>query len=431
VKQFVVRQGLRLLALVALGIVVGGGGVISGSPSPLAAQTLNTAEWSTLAANPQRTSWVNETTDPANMHLEWTRPIDAFIPMNSQIVGAGGLIYVTTAGGLIALYADPPGGGNSIGDVAWRFDTSMPLGNSPSIDNGTLYVAGYDKRLHALNAKTGSELWSFDLAGAGYSANPLVVDGRVLIGKPRRFSSTPSGRREHRGKAKLLWKYNTGSPIRESAAYLNGTVYFAASDNRAYALDATTADPAGSLRWRSAVLPSEGFFSYWPVVYRDKVIFSGGQAYRQGQDPGTSSVACAAPAACPYDNYERLQKDAIFGPAAAGSLPSAGVSPAWAQGKKVKDYTLVSDYLARNPLRRTTLVLNQTDGSEYTQVVNGHTSYAPLALFHTHSGSSYPPVVDANNDMVYFKHHHLSCRGRVQHLPGRRPWLEPRLGTLC
>ena len=170
-----------------------------------------------LGANLQRTSWTPEEAT-GRLNLEWYRPIEAYIPQNVQIIAANGLLYVSTSGGLYALNA-------ASGDVAWRFDTAMPLGNSPTVIDGVAYVGGYDRKLHALNAVTGAHLWSFDGAKAGYSANPLVVDGKVIVGNRdgRLYAIGAHGTPQQ---GKIVWQFNANSPIRLSAAYADGVILF-------------------------------------------------------------------------------------------------------------------------------------------------------------------------------------------------------------
>jgi hypothetical protein len=63
-----------------------------------------TGEWNMVAGNPERTSWVPEQVT-GNLQVAWYRPIEAYIPQNSQIIAANGLLYIATARGLYALDA--------------------------------------------------------------------------------------------------------------------------------------------------------------------------------------------------------------------------------------------------------------------------------------------------------------------------------------
>jgi hypothetical protein len=130
--------------------------------------------WNMAGANPQRTSWVPDEVR-GRLSPAWYRPIEAFIPQEIQVIAARGKVFIASARGLYALEA-------KTGELAWRFDTELPLGNAPTIDGEICYVGGMDRRLHALEADTGRHLWSFDGATAGYRTNPLVVEGKVILG---------------------------------------------------------------------------------------------------------------------------------------------------------------------------------------------------------------------------------------------------------
>ena len=103
------------------------------------AKTFAQAEnpWPMVAANPQRTSYSPEnlTSLHGSMRVEWYRPIEAYIPPYSHVIAANNLIYVSTAKGLFALYLTDSDGTGPLreGDTAWRYDTQLPLQNSPTL----------------------------------------------------------------------------------------------------------------------------------------------------------------------------------------------------------------------------------------------------------------------------------------------------------
>ncbi|NIT57785.1 MAG: PQQ-binding-like beta-propeller repeat protein, partial [Aliifodinibius sp.] len=136
--------------------------------------TTGDGEWSMVAGNIERTSYTEEEVT-GNLDVEWYRPIEAYIPQNSQIIASNGMLYVSTAKGLYALNA-------ANGQLVWRFDTDLPLGNSPSVADGVVYVGGYDRKIHALDAYQGVHLWAFEGARAGFDTNPLVVNDVVFAG---------------------------------------------------------------------------------------------------------------------------------------------------------------------------------------------------------------------------------------------------------
>jgi len=349
-----------------------------------------TPEWPMLAANPERTSWTAEEVSGA-LHVEWYRPIEAYIPQNVQLIASNGLIYVSTSRGLYALDA-------SNGNVAWRFDTELPMGNSPTISSGVVYVGGFDRKLHALNAVTGAYLWSFDGAQAGYDTNPLVVNGKVILGN-RDGSMYAIGAHGTINQGQLIWKFVSGGSIHLSAAYKNGVVYFAADDNHAYALNASD----GSLLWKSAKLPGDGYHSFWPVVYQDKVVYSAAPGYRMGLNPGLNSITNSQ--GTTYGSIRDLERADIFYNAPLGATLGA-LLPAqdWSHGYPVMDGSRVTEYLEDNPTpntykykpwRRTFIMLETSNGSEYTMDSDsdGRREYMPYAYWGTNSGNRYPPIV--------------------------------------
>jgi hypothetical protein len=53
--------------------------------------------WPMVAANPQRTSWTpTQVTGP--LHVEWYRPIEAYISQNVQVIASNGLLYISSPG---------------------------------------------------------------------------------------------------------------------------------------------------------------------------------------------------------------------------------------------------------------------------------------------------------------------------------------------
>lgn len=401
-------------------------------PAGAAASAGSAPEWNTVAGNPQRTSWTPEEVS-GQLTLEWYRPIEAYIPQNVQIIAANGLLYISTSRGLYALYATDPDGAGPIqaGDVKWRYDTELPLGNSPTVVNGVAYVGGYDRKIHVLDALSGVHLWSFDQAQAGYSSNPLVVNGVVYAGNRDGYMYA-IGAQGSAQQGQLIWRFKAGGPIFTSAAYNNGTIYFAARDNFAYALDANT----GALTWVSPRMPGETYQSFWPVVYRDKVIFSGASSYRSNLNPGTRSVS--DPANPPsYETTSRMEKDDVFfdklmtaGGSGGTVGPTVAISETWSQGKTVIDGSRLIQYYEddpnpdahlHKPWRRTYIVLNASDGSEYTfdSNGNGYPEYAPIAFWATASGNQYPPLVGPD-DVIYQNNIYSISSGSTYDIPQGR-----------
>jgi len=324
-------------------------------------------DWPMAAANPQRTSWTPEEVRGLLKPI-WHKPIEPYISQKVQIIASNDLLYISTARGLYALHTGTGATGEA-GDVAWVYPTELPLGHSPTIHDGVAYVGGFDHRLHAIDALTGQGIWTFE-AESGFQTNPLVVEGKVYAGNRDGYMYAIHAASQP-GAGQLAWKYKTGGPILFSAAYQDNTLYFAANDSHAYALNATN----GTLIWKSAKLPGGGFNSWWPVVHQDKVIFAGGHNYRVRLDPGPETDLQGLETS---DLYEGVPTDQ---PIAASRVLA---------------------YYEQKPHRRTYFVLKRSDGQEVTYDFDGDglKEYAPITWFGTHSpGNRYPPVVGSDGKL--------------------------------
>jgi hypothetical protein len=351
-------------------------------------QKVTTAEgeggWSMAGANPQRTSWVPEEIR-GEVKALWYKPFEPFIPPRVQVIAAYDTLYISTSNGLYALDA-------GTGNEKWVYPTELPLGHSPTLYKGIAYVGGFDRKLHAIDALTGEGLWTFE-AGAGFDTNPLVVEGKVFAGNRDGYFYAVYAEGSNAGQ--LAWKFKTGGPIHFSAAYDSNVLYFASDDSHAYALTAAT----GELVWKSPKLPGAGFHSWWPVIYKDQVVFAGSNNYRNGSILGGGAL-------------HNLDEEAVFpnrevDPAGTLVGPLGENSGDWAPGTPTIDASKpettsngstksITEYLEESPWRRTYFVLNRVTGEEYTSDFDGDgkPEYAPILWFgNKGNGNRYPPVI--------------------------------------
>jgi outer membrane protein assembly factor BamB len=340
------------------------------------------ADWYMLAANPQRTSWNSEEVR-GNLGVEWYRPIEPFVHHKIQVIAAEDKLFVSTARGLYAFDA-------SNGAHVWTYGTELPLGHSPTYANGILYVGGYDRRIHAINASNGNlkNGWTFVEAGAGFETNPLVIGGRVYAGNRDGYfyclDANGGG---------LIWRWRDetdefpDAPIRHSAAYKDGVFYFGSDNSHAYAVR----DKGGSaaLVWKSEKLPGVGFTTYWPVVYtepstgKDYVLFSGTK-----KEAGWVWFG---------DSYFDENYDIFAGISAGGLIGPTGTVPGdWASGTRTIDASRIQQYFDQKPHKRHLFVLDATTGVE-------HPVFAPVSwVSATHGGRKQPPVI--GGDGVIYTH---------------------------
>ncbi len=359
---------VTMLSLSLLALIASGGSVVR-------AQAMASPGWVTAGANPQRTSWVPDAA-PGLLKPIWVKPVEPYISQKVQIITTSGKLFLSTARGLYAFDADT-------GADLWVYPTALPLGHSPTYAGGRIYVGGLDRKIHALDADTGRGLWTFSAAG-GFHTCPLVVEGLVYAGSRDGFMYAVDA-----NSGELAWKHQTGGQILQSAAYQDGVIFFGSQDARVYALDART----GAQVWRSDKLPGMGWHSWWPVIYKDVVLFT-----RTEVEKGLVG----------FQNDWAFSKNKT-----AKNLPGVrGAEPGdWAAGEPTVDIRTnpnggtIPDWFEQYRWRRSLIVLDRKTGAEVAFDLDndGVTDAAPMLWGWTHGGTCYPPLVSGRNGVIYFR----------------------------
>jgi hypothetical protein len=345
------------------------------------------SNWPMAGANPQRTSWTPEIL-PGNIRTVWVKPIAPYISQHVQVIGAAGKVYVSTAAGLYAFDARN-------GTDVWQYPTELPLGHSPTYEGGYLYVGGMDRKLHKIAASDGIGIWTFTAEG-GFYTNPVVINNKVYAGNrdgSMYAIDVMSGQ--------LVWKYQTGNQILQSPAYQDGVLYFASNDGYAYALNAQN----GNLIWRStSKLPSMGFYSWWPVIYQNYVIFT-----RTSFGSGTNGeendyLFCpdpippaSRPAGCTISN--------TWMPGKLGVEPGNWVSGTATMDVNINDHGITfADYFERFPHYRNAIFFDRSSGQEVAFDIDndGITDAAPVT-WAGDAGTPSPPIVSGFDNVLYFR----------------------------
>ena len=150
------------------------------------------------------------------------------------------------------------------GDKLWEFETGDQVSSSPAIgSDGTVYVGSYDKKLYAINGKTGVKLWEFETGDEVYSP-AIGSDGTVYVGSWDKKLYAISG--QTGGK---LWEFKTGNIVSSSPAIgSDGTVYVGSSDKKLYAINGQT----GVKLWE---IETGGFVLSSPAIDSDGTVYVG------------------------------------------------------------------------------------------------------------------------------------------------------------
>lgn len=176
---------------------------------------------------------------------------------------------------------------------AWR--ASIGSGNSrsgrvsgtPVVFDGRLFAVDAGSRLTALDAKTGSRLWSFDgepdddRSGGG-SGGGAAVDGEKV------YFATGYGQviALDAKQGKELWRFQLTAPARAGPAVANGRIFVTTIDNQTHALDAST----GKRIWQhTGIQESAGFIgAASPVIDGTTVLvgYSSGELFALRAETG-------------------------------------------------------------------------------------------------------------------------------------------------
>jgi outer membrane protein assembly factor BamB len=145
-----------------------------------------------------------------------------------------------------------------LGKERWRRRTLGFIAASAAIgSDGTVYIGSFDSQLYALQPDNGRVKWKFPAQDHIYSSAALGADASgntnaIYFGSAdgNLYAISPDG--------KLLWKHDTGAPIRSSPTIglsPDGAeiVYFGSGDGKLYALHAAD----GSLRWSYDTTPDD------------------------------------------------------------------------------------------------------------------------------------------------------------------------------
>ena len=134
--------------------------------------------------------------------------------------------------------------------------------SSPAIgSDGTVYVGSGDKKLYAINGKTGVKLWEFETGGIMWTPPPpSALMARFTSGHMDKKLYAINGKTGVK-----LWEFETGRFVDSSPAIgSDGTVYVGSWDKKLYAINGKTGvklwefETGGSFVESSPAIGSDG-----------------------------------------------------------------------------------------------------------------------------------------------------------------------------
>lgn len=152
-----------------------------------------------------------------------------------------------------------------MGEIIWRFQISeLGIIGTPAVVDGRVYIGGSDRRMYALDAKTGEVIWGFE-ADKGIYSSAAVAGGRVFFATN---NDTLYALDAHTGA--FVWKYS--GVTKRTTPTVDGRRVFVGGYGKLIALDAAT----GTLDWEFSTLEETlnrgaGNVQASPLVYNGTV----------------------------------------------------------------------------------------------------------------------------------------------------------------
>jgi len=361
-------------------------------------------DWPMLAHDPARTGATTAEIRPP-FARKWYRlfPDEGLMSGVQPVVAEGKVFIGTMAGVLHAIDAET-------GVDAWTYKAGGAVLHACAVADGKVFFGCADGKVYALRASDGQPLWTFP-TGAAVWNSPLPHDDAVLIGsrdgnlyalvsatgklrwkaadqRDQSFASatTPAERCPVGARGPLL-----SSPALDVRA---GRVYVGSEDMHVYAYESGSGRPV----WRSDKLPGVSFRGYHPVIAPD------------------GSVMITVTPAISLDSFNPILDDMvkeIFGDYAS-----------WRHGKeenerlraanfrlleKPETYRAQLDYLRRRlaeqPAYQTFFVLDPQSGKQRF--------VAPIVYAESMNGTGAPPVVTPDGKVIV--KYQVLLRSRYQH----------------
>jgi eukaryotic-like serine/threonine-protein kinase len=193
---------------------------------------------------------------PKTSHLLWQATLDNAV--RSSITISGSTAYVgTMSGNVYALDA-------ITGSTLWTYNTGTKIFTTPTVANGMVYVGSADNwNYYALNAADGSLAWSFHTGGGTFSS-VTVVNNIAYIGSTDKNMYALDA-----NNGNTIWTFTSAGEIRDSPAVVDGVIYFGCfvgstdvGSGNLYALNAAT----GTEIWSSPTGDSDTYSNSCPAV---------------------------------------------------------------------------------------------------------------------------------------------------------------------
>lgn len=189
------------------------------------------ADWSMFKNDPSHSGYTDDVINPP-LSLKWTKNLG--FETDSSPVIVNGILYIGTTFGIHALDA-------KTGKEVWRYNTKGFVKAVPAVSNDILYIGADDNQLYAIDARAGTLKWNNNKALDGYTSSPAVINNRVYsLPRDGSFYAFDINNGE------IVWNTLIGKVSESSPAIGEGIITFGTDGGDIIGLDAST----GKEKWR-------------------------------------------------------------------------------------------------------------------------------------------------------------------------------------
>ncbi len=196
-----------------------------------AAQDTQARDWNQYRNGPGHTGVAGSIGPEQNPTVLWQAQTGGGI--NSEAAVVGGIVYIGSGDGfLFALDA-------ASGETRWRFDAGEAVDSAPVVANGAVFITSRNNELIAVRAESGEEAWRFPTASGDASA--VYADETIFVA-----GSDGSVYALDPDNGSVKWSHALGTETARTPAFADGVLFAGTTDGQLVALDGQTGDE----RWR-------------------------------------------------------------------------------------------------------------------------------------------------------------------------------------
>jgi outer membrane protein assembly factor BamB len=141
------------------------------------------------------------------------------------VAGGGDIFWGKNESWLKCIDATKTGNVSATATI-WSYRLGNHVMSTPAVHDGMVFIADCERKMHCVDAATGSLLWTDEIAGQVW-ASPYVADGKVYLGTRSGDFYVWAARKEKRRVSHISLKI----PISATVTAANGVLYVATMQN--------------------------------------------------------------------------------------------------------------------------------------------------------------------------------------------------------